>query len=177
MFPHILHSRKMCASECVSALSDFIACRIAAIFHFYCDHHTDQHFSITAFYFLLSHFRLRFIRLIPSLSSHISFSNCPHFPICIPNGPLLFAHHPRSPQLYLPVSMSVFPPKSAFINLRARHLFSADFFSCIRLSQKHDDANANSMIRFLQSLEKFRISSFFICNSDDPKVFDENNGS
>lgn len=35
-------------------LSDFIAHRIAAIFHFYCDHHTDQHFSITLSFFCCS---------------------------------------------------------------------------------------------------------------------------
>lgn len=33
-------------------LSDFIAHRIAAIFHFYCDHHTDQHFFHYAFSFI-----------------------------------------------------------------------------------------------------------------------------
>lgn len=93
-------------------LSDFIARRIATIFHFYCDHHTDQHFSITAFYFGTS-------RSLP-LTSVTAIS----FPIWTIQRVLsLFESNQR-------------------VNLRARHLFFHCFHTFVAYEHVDLNANS-----------------------------------
>lgn len=149
----------------MSALSDFIARRIAAIFHFYCDHHTDQHFSITAFFYTILYLiRLRYCSA-HSIYLYISFSTA-LFPICIRMdlycslSPSLSLSFCLNVCLSIRISVHKFTCPTFILRLLS-YIFVAHRSTLIWM-QIHFKNTFNDSL-FSASPEKFRIPFFFIC--------------